>query len=58
MAYFYKYVYYGSSREDDESELLMGEGQIPLEERKADDNENEDDEALLSVGETEQKELK
>ena len=58
MAYFYKYVYYGSSREDPNSQPLLDTGEIPLEERKADDNENEDedDKELLNVEEGEKKE--
>jgi len=44
MAYFYKYVYYGSSRDDEELEPLIGGDGIALEERR--DNQNGDNEPI------------
>ena len=44
MAYFYKYVYYGSSRDDEELEPLIGGDGIALEERR--DNQNGENEPI------------
>ena len=42
MAYFYKYVYYGSSRNDGTDEPLLSGNEIPLSERQAGEEENEE----------------
>lgn len=51
MAYFYKYVYYGSSREEGEHEPLISDGDIQLEERDNGDTGDKDDDSLLKLEE-------
>ena len=59
MAYFYKYVYYGSSRTEGENEPLIDTDEIQLEERKGDGGDDDDDEEMLNVAEPEEtKEMK
>ena len=55
MAYFYKYVYYGSSRDDEEREPLIDGDGIALEERR--DSQDGDSEPL-DVEESKQNEEK
>ena len=54
MAYFYTYVYYGSSRNDGAKEPLLNEKDIPLSEMEADKDREEENEESVDTKESAQ----